>query len=261
MSHRHPRTPGNGGVSLYRHLPCRSVAVVALAFLSIAVAARGQTLASQNPRDLLLGGPGAFIDLLEAARPAPLSKEDIEAIVRALPPEGAVTTLAAPAQDKVDAVRHLLTATRRNWYQIRVIDLPQTGIVVHARAVVLVSAPAVALLSAAELQAAAAHEIGHEYVWTEWHRAHGQADQKRLRELELVCDAIAIVTLREVGMDWSRLIDAFEKIARFNRDRFETAISEANYPTIAERRAFAHQIGGWYSSERRRPPEPAGGRR
>ena len=78
--------------------------------------------------------------------------EDMGAILRGLPPEGEVTKLGAPAQRKVDAVRRLLTATRRDWYEIKVIDVPQAAIGLHARAVVLISAPAIALVNAAELQ-------------------------------------------------------------------------------------------------------------
>src|SRR5215203_2222108 len=216
MAYTHPRTPGHlGGISLYLGPGSRAAAVV-LALLSAGVAVHGQTLSSRHPRDLLVGEPAAFIELLEAARPAPLSREDMGAVLGALPAEGEVTKLGAVAQEKVDAVRRLLTATRRDWYEIKVIDLPWAAVALHARAVVLISAPAVALLNAAELQALAAHEIGHEYVWTEWNRAHQDADQDRLKELELVCDAIAIVTLRGLGMDPSRLIDGLEKISRFN---------------------------------------------
>ena len=256
MARTHPRVPGDhGGISLYLLSWTESAALVVLALLSTGVAADGQTLSFRNPRDLLVAGPVAFIELLEAARPAPLSKADMGAILSALPPEGKVKTLGAAAQKKVDAVRQLLTATRRDWYEIKVIDVPHAAIALHARAVVLISAPAVAVLSAAELQAAAAHEIGHEYVWTEWNRAQKYADQKRLRELELVCDAIAIVTLRELGMDASGLIDVLDKIGRFNREHLGTTINETNYPTIAERRAFARWIGQWYSSGLQRGSE------
>ena len=87
----------------------------------------GQMLTFRNPRDLLVAEPAAFMELLEAARPAPVSMEDMGAILRALPPEGEVTKLGAPAQQKVDAVRQLLKATQRDWYEIKVIDLPQAG--------------------------------------------------------------------------------------------------------------------------------------
>lgn len=247
-THTHPlvRTPSDGGgVSLYLLRWSRSAAVVVLVLLSTGVAAYGQMLMFQNPRDLLVGEPTVFTKLLETARPSPLSTEDMAAILGALPPTGEVTLLEAPGQKKVDAVRQLLTATRRNWYEIKVIDVPQAAIGLHARAVVLMSAPAIALLSAAELQAMVAHEVGHEYVWAEWHRAHQHADQERLKELELVCDAIAAVTLRQLGMDPSKVIDAIEKVARFNRQRFGSALNEKNYPTLAERRAFARQIQRW----------------
>ena len=158
MANTHPRTlEDRGGVSLYLLRSFRSAAVVVLVLLSSGVIVHGQALAVRNPRDLLVDEPAAFIELLEAARPASVSMEDMGAILRALPPEGEITRLAAPAQQKVDAVRQLLTSTRREWYEIKVIDLPQAAVGLHARAVVLISAPAIALLSTAELQAMVAH--------------------------------------------------------------------------------------------------------
>ena len=79
-----------------------------------------------------MGEPAAFMELLEAARPAPVSREDLGAILRALPPEGEVTKLGAPAQQKVDAVRQMLKSTQRDWYEIKVIDLPQAAVALHA---------------------------------------------------------------------------------------------------------------------------------
>ena len=246
MAYTHARTPvANGGVSLSLRPWSRSAAVVVLALLSSALDLSGKELTFRNPRDLLAGEPAAFMGLLEAARPAPVSMEDMGAILMALPAEGEVTKLGAPAQQKVDAVRQLLKSTQRDWYEIKVIDLPQAVIVLHARALLLISAPAIALMNAAELQAMAAHEIGHEYVWIEWNRARQRADRARLKELELVCDAIAAVTLRQLGMDPSKVIDGVEKVTRFNRERFGSATNEKNYPTLAERRAFAREIHRW----------------
>jgi Zn-dependent protease with chaperone function len=105
--------------------------------------------------------------------------------------------------------------------------------------------PALELLNAAELQAAAAHEIGREYVWLEWERARRDAVQARLKALELVCDAIAAVTLHTIGMEPSKLIDGLEAIERFNRQRLGPARNERTYPSLAERRAFAREIQQW----------------
>ena len=103
------------------------------------------------------------------------------------------------------------------------------------------------MLSSPEVEALAAHEIGHEYVWAEYERAIRLGDRDRTKELELMCDAIAIATLHRLGLDPSRLMSGLEKISRFNRDRFGTALNEGNYPTLAERRAFARKVRDWLS--------------
>ena len=194
---------GRGGISLYLLSWFESAALVVLALLSTGVAADGQTLTFRNPRDLLVAGPVAFIELLEAARPAPLSREDMGAILRALPSEGrgyrarsrrteesgcgSPVAHGNPARlvrdqgDRRPASRHRSACSRRG-----------PDFCTNRGA-----------LSAAELQATAAHEIGHEYVWTEWNRAQQYADQERLKELELVCDAIA--ASRSANWEWIRL--------------------------------------------------------
>ena len=246
MANTLPRTSKDrDGVSLYRGRWSRLAAFVSLALLCTGVPAVAQPLTFRNPRDLLVGRPAALVEALEATRPTPVLPEAKAAILKSLPPAGEVTKLTALEQRKVDAVRQLLRATRREWYEIRVVDLRMAAVALHERAVVLISAPAIALVNAAELQALAAHEIGHEYVWAEWSRARQDGDRQRLKQLELACDAIASVTLDQLGMDPSRVTDAIEKVTRFNRRRFGTAINEPDYPSLAERRAFAHEILRW----------------
>jgi hypothetical protein len=62
-----------------------------------------------------------------------------------------------------------------------VIDVPQAAIGLHARAVILITESALTLLDADELQALVLHEVGHEYVWTEWERSFRLADRSRLK--------------------------------------------------------------------------------
>src|SRR5262245_6254212 len=133
MAYTHARTPvANGGVSLYLRPWSRSAAVVVLVLLSSAIDVSGKELTFRSPRDLLAGEPAAFMELLEAARPAPISTEDMGAILRSLPPEGEVTKLGGLAQQNVDALGQLLKSTQRDWYVIKVIDVPQAAIVLHA---------------------------------------------------------------------------------------------------------------------------------
>jgi len=201
---------------------------------------------SQN---LLAADPTAVARFLETARPAPLSAEDRARAVSALPLEGEVTDFSGSTRRKLAALNDVLRATgRESVYEIKVIDVPQAAVALYARAVILVSETVLTLLDADELQALMAHEVGHEYVWTERERAFSLADRNGLKDLELVCDAIAIVTLHGLGMDVSRLMTALQKISRHNRQRFGTATNEKDYPTVAERRAFAGAVGAWLSA-------------
>ena len=66
--------------------------------------------------------------------------------------------------------------------------------------------------------------------------------------MELVCDAVAAVTLHKMGMDPSTLIDGLETIERVNRQLLGPARNEKDYPTLSERRAFARDIQRWLLS-------------
>jgi hypothetical protein len=202
-----------------------------------------ETVALTTSQNLLATDPKAMARFLETARPAPVSAEDKARALDTLPPEGAVTHQNASARQKLAALTTLLRATgRESVYEIKVIAVPQAGVAFYARAVILISEATLPLVDAGELQALVAHEVAHEYVWTERERAFTVGDRNRLKDLELMCDGIAIVTLHGLGMDVSRLMSGLEKISRYNRDRLGTADNERNYPTLAERRVFARSM-------------------
>jgi Peptidase family M48 len=211
----------------------------------------GQTRSVTRPNDLLATDPRTFAQWLHTARPTPVSAEVKARIVASLPPEGEVDDLKVADLTKLAGLGRVFHAMDRDSvYVVKVVDVPQAGVGLHERAVVLISETALGLLTTDELQAVAAHEIGHEYVWDEYARAVALGDRNRTKELELMCDAIAIVTLDGLGVDSSRLISALEKISRFNHDRLGTALNEQNYPTVAERRAFARSVCTWLTAMR-----------
>jgi hypothetical protein len=229
-----------------RPFPWLTYSVLCLALAQPAFSVNAQTLAPVNSRDLLTGDAAAFARLLESARPAPVSPEEKARILKSLPEEGDVTDLDPAAMHKLGSVQQVLrTAPRDTVYEVKVIDVAQAAVALHARAVLLISKPALDLLDADELQAVAAHEIGHEYVWVEYDRASKAGDYKRRKELELLCDAIGIVILHQLGMNTSRLMAGVEKISRFNGERFGTALNENAYPTVSQRRQFARAVGEW----------------
>src|SRR5262245_5907837 len=178
-------------------------------------------------QDLLATDPNSITRFLETARPAPVSAEEKTRVLSTLPLDGEVTEISGPARQKLAALTGVLRATgRESVYEIKVIDVPQAAIGLHARAVLLISEAALTLLDAGELQALLAHEIAHEYMWTERERAFQRADRSRLKDLELLCDGIAIVMLHGLGIDVSRLMAGVRRISRFNRERFGTANNE-----------------------------------
>jgi hypothetical protein len=190
--------------------------------------------------------PAEIVERIESLRPAAVSPTDREAVLATLPPEGDVRTLDTSQRDKLAAARRILELHGRDTvYEVKVIDVPQAAVALHARVVILVSEPALDHLDVEELQALVAHEVGHEYLWTEYFRARRDDDRSLRQTLELLCDGLAIVTLRRAGLDPKRLISALEKIVRYNRDRFGAALNENDYPTIGERRRFARRLLDW----------------
>lgn len=201
------------------------------------------TVALTTSQDLLATDPRALARFLNTARPAPVSAEEKARVLSTLPVEGDVTHFIGLGRRKLAALTKVLRATgRESVYDIKVIDVPRAAIGLHARAVILITESALTLLDADELQALVLHEVGHEYVWMEWERSFRLADRSRLKDLELICDAIAIVTLQGLGLDVSRLMSGLEKVGRFNREQFGTAHDERDYPTLGQRQAFARAM-------------------
>ena len=106
----------------------------------------------------------------------------------------------------------------------------------------LISRPALDLLTSEELQALAAHEIGHEYISGQYADAKARKDARRLRELELICDGIAIVTLTRLGIEPERLGSAVEKVFWYNRGRLGEALDADNYRSVQERRRLIKKM-------------------
>ena len=187
-----------------------------------------------------------ILERLEAIRPAPISPAGRADVLSTLPPEGNVRDLDKGEKKKLTAARRVLEWHGRDTvYAIEVIDVPQAALALHGRVVLLVSRPALDLLDAGELQALVAHEVGHEYFWTDYLRARREADRPRLQTLELLCDGLAIVTLRSAGVGVDRLTSALDKVSHYNRERFGAAENEEDYPSIRERRRFARRLADW----------------
>jgi len=199
---------------------------------------------------------------LDASRPQPVSLDFKVGVLNSLPTEGRVTKLRGQQVQKLDSLAIVLQVhQRRSVYDFAVFESapkPFAFIGLHRRAVLLISDVALDLLDAAELQASVAHEIGHEYVWTEYLDAVRRNDDRRLKELELICDGVAILTLRRLGVDPASLFTGIEKIAKFNAVSTGPAWNAYRYPSAEERRRFAEAIIATAGSPRPGAPSTGG---
>ena len=215
--------------------------------------ARGQSLPASSPREILASDPAAFVRLLDDFRPSPVTSETKQMVLKSLPRELKARVVNAKDRAKLAALDPVLRAVHRDAvYEIRVIESPSATIAIDGRAVVLISDRALGILDADELRAAVAHEAAHEYVWEEWRWADTRDDWKRMRELELVCDGIAVVILQQLGLETSSLIRSFERLTRRNLLWLDSLPNPSSYPTLAERREFARKVAAWISSVSRK---------
>jgi len=185
--------------------------------------------------------PGTPVEsALASIRPAPVGAEEKRHILSNLPAEGELRPAPGEAVKLATLRRVLIYHKREEVFEVKLIDLPQAAVVIHARSIVLISRPALRLVSALELQAIVAHEIGHEYFWEEYERARAEPDSRALRVLELRCDGIAVLTLLELGLDPAAVVSAARKLTRFNESVGPAA--DAGYPTVAEREQLTRAL-------------------
>jgi hypothetical protein len=201
--------------------------------------AAAQSLSSMRPDELLAMDPPALARLLDESRPAPVSTAARAQVLAALPQHGEVHNLDDRARQKLAALASVLEAAQRgSVYAIKVIDVPYAFVGLHARTVLLISRPAVGLLSDDELRAVVAHETAHEYVHAEYERATAEGRNGRLQDLELICDIIAVMTLRTIGQEAWALAAGIEKILRFNHFHFGSEMDVPEYPSPLLRRSM-----------------------
>lgn len=174
--------------------------------------------------------------------PPRLSTELRARIVASLPTEGEVTVLTANQREKLDSVTPVLKAHGREGdYLVKVVRSRQARLAIYARSVVLITDTALRLLSARQIQALVSHEIGHDYVWDEFEEARKRRDFARMRELELVCDGVAIQTLHRMGEQVSALIDGLRLMTKSDRAN-GIEVDNRSHPSIAERARFARRV-------------------
>jgi peptidase M48-like protein len=80
------------------------------------------------------------------------------------------------------------------------------------RAALIITTKLMLITSEAELRGIVAHELAHEYIWEERARAFDEKDESLLREIELFCDVVAAITLKEIGDDPACYAEALKRM-------------------------------------------------
>ncbi len=130
----------------------------------------------------------------------------------------------------------LLYHERTDVLDIKILNRREAFVGFQGRAVLLISQPALSILSVEELQAAVAHELGHEYFWHEMMAAQKQKQAEVMQELELRSDAIAVIALHQVGGNPAHLIAAITRVRAFNARLGLT--DSPHHPLLPERIGF-----------------------
>jgi hypothetical protein len=157
-----------------------------------------------------------FDDYLKRVRPPKVSAA-FKADVLASFTKGEEIEVSDRMKNKLAALEPLLRYYERDSViEIKVIKAFGASVRMLGRAVLLISEPALKLLPAPELQAVVAHELGHEYFWSELMEARRQKKHEAMREIELRCDGIAVVALFRLGLDPEKLVSALARIRIFN---------------------------------------------
>jgi Zn-dependent protease with chaperone function len=186
-------------------------------------------------------GVSGFKAYLNAIRPPAPAPEIRSRLLAELSKEGEVQP-AAKDRQKLSAVQPILQY--HGWsgaVDVRVIRVFQAWIGMFAPSIVLISEHALHLLDADELQALVAHELGHAFFWDEYEKAREQQQYQRVQEIELRCDAVAILTLADLGLDPRKLQSGLDKITRFNA-RFGTPDNAGLYTPEVERARFLDKM-------------------
>jgi hypothetical protein len=145
---------------------------------------------------------------------------------------------SAARRAKLAALRPTLTYLGRDSVvEIRILKLGVAWVSSLDGPVVLLSEGAIDLLSVDELQAVVAHELAHEYFAEEYDAARASRNYEITREVELRCDAVAIITLTRLGLDPRVLLSATARVTQFNESRGYSTLGKLA-PNTAQRRLF-----------------------
>jgi len=178
---------------------------------------------------------------LKSLRPTPVSA-DRRARSLAMVRKEDVIEPSRERQAKLDTLQPVLAyLDRESATEVKLLRLDLAWAGLLEGAAVLISPHALDLLAPAELQAVIAHELAHEYFAAEYDAARAKKDYDTVKEIELRCDAVAIVTMSRLGLDRGALLSGVAKLTSFNERRGFPSRRDLS-PSWDERRRFGRAM-------------------
>jgi Peptidase family M48 len=190
------------------------------------------------------GNPDGWDGYLKSLRPAPVSADRRARSLTMVRKEDVVEP-SRERRTKLDALQAVLAYHEREGViEVKLLRPPgeMAWIGFLEGAAVLISTDALDLLTLPELRAVTAHELAHEYFAGEYDAARAKRDYDVVREIELRCDAVAIVTMRQLGLDRGALLSGVAKLTKFNERRGFPNRQDLS-PAWDERRNFVRAMG------------------
>jgi Zn-dependent protease with chaperone function len=177
---------------------------------------------------------------LAAICPEPVSRSDKSQLMSDLP----LVTAKNRVEDhrQLDGLRSRLEPTLKLYARYGVVDLilfrdPRPIVYSKPGVVVVISTEVMKIAGDddAALVGIVAHELAHEYVALQMLRAVRSGDLTKIRELELFCDAVAVVVLLDLGLDATRYGRALRSIATHSQATAELNNGSSTHPAIDAR--------------------------
>ena len=177
----------------------------------------------------------SFEIYLKSIRPRQISTELKTKLIAKFPKQDVVSP-SGQGRDKLAALEPVLQYYGRcSVIELKVIRMDRPRVLFLAGAAVVISEKALDLLTASELQPVIAHELGHEYFWDEWQHARLNQQYSKMQEIELLCDAMAVITMNQLALDPSHYISAISKMTKSGNTEL---VNPGSYPNLQERIRF-----------------------
>lgn len=192
-------------------------------------------------------GPRSWDDSLKRIRPAAVSPDRRTRSLAMVRKEDMIEP-SAERQAKLAALRPVLEFLERDTVvAVKILRLRLAWAGFLEGAAVLVSEEAIDLLTTEELQAVVAHELAHEYFSDEYEAARKSRRYDTVKEIELRCDAISIVTMKGLRLGSDALLSGVSKLTTFN-ERRGFPDNPNLVPSVEERANFSHAVADASSS-------------